>query len=118
MVGQEQQVLMEGFVAMACAIKKLMKIGKLKEDPIKDFLSAVSCGIINNETLLDLDYHEDSNADTDVNFVLVEKKEFQKFRFQQKKILFHSVILMKWIELSMAASKELFKIQKKAIEKS
>ena len=107
-----------GFVAMACAIKKLMKIGKLKEEPIKDFLAAVSCGIINNETLLDLDYHEDSNADTDANFVLAEKKGISEIQVSAEKNPFSLSNFNEMIELSMAASKELFKIQKKAIEKS
>ena len=40
--------------------------------PIKEFVAAVSCGIVGKEKLLDLDYEEDSSADTDSNFVITQ----------------------------------------------
>ena len=61
-----------GFVALELAIEKLIKQGKIRENPIKEFVAAVSCGIYQGEKILDVDYLEDSAAQADVNFVLTE----------------------------------------------
>ena len=61
-----------GFVAMYVAIQKLLKDGKLTENPIKEFVAAVSCDIYNGEAVLDVDYEEDSNSQVDMNFVMTE----------------------------------------------
>ncbi len=60
------------FVALYLAISKL----KLKENPIKDFVSAISVGIVNGVPMIDLDYIEDSKAEIDMNFVITGKGEF------------------------------------------
>lgn len=58
------------YVALQEAINYVMKIGLLKESPLIDSVSAISCGIYNGTPVLDLDYDEDSSAETDANFVL------------------------------------------------
>lgn len=60
------------FVALYMAMEKLKNEGKLEKNPIKEFVAAVSCGLKNNEVLLDLDYDEDSSADADTNFVITQ----------------------------------------------
>jgi ribonuclease PH len=59
-----------GFVALHQCIGFMMKTGMLAKSPIRDHVAAVSCGIVKGEPLLDLDYDEDSTAETDANFVL------------------------------------------------
>jgi ribonuclease PH len=59
------------YVALQLAFKHLMKIGMLKESPVTGQLAAISCGICEGTALLDLDYAEDSSAETDANFVMV-----------------------------------------------
>lgn len=59
-----------GYVALALAIEGLMKKGLLKKSPLIGQVAAVSCGIYQNEAVLDLDYDEDSTATMDANFVL------------------------------------------------
>lgn len=61
-----------GFIALYLAIQKLLKDKKIKENPIKEFVAAVSCGIHKGENILDVDYIEDSSAQADMNFVLTE----------------------------------------------
>ena len=56
------------YVALQMAFKHLMKIGMLKESPMSGQLAAISCGICDGTALLDLDYAEDSTAETDANF--------------------------------------------------
>ena len=55
--------------------KKLISEGKKTRNPIKNQVAAISCGIINEEIFIDLDYNEDSNATVDGNFVLTDNKE-------------------------------------------
>jgi len=59
-----------GFVALAGCIAFMKKTGMVTKSAIKDHVAAVSCGIVKGEALLDLDYAEDSTAETDANFVL------------------------------------------------
>lgn len=59
-----------GWVALRVAVNKLMKAGVIASDPIIDHVAAVSCGIYGGQSVLDLDYAEDSEAGTDGNFVL------------------------------------------------
>lgn len=59
-----------GFVALYLAIEKLLENKKLKVNPIKNFVAAVSCGIYKNVCVMDFDYEEDSNSECDLNFVM------------------------------------------------
>ncbi len=59
-----------GFMALKLAINHLIRVGLLSESPLKDTVAAVSCGIYQGTPVLDLDYAEDSEAETDANFVL------------------------------------------------
>ena len=63
------------WIALHDAIKHLMSQGKITQNPIKNQIAAISCGIINEEIFIDLDYNEDSNATVDGNFVLTDNKE-------------------------------------------
>ena len=56
-----------GYVALALALKRLQAEGVLKENPLQCAVAAISVGIVGGEPLLDLDYHEDSQADVDCN---------------------------------------------------
>ncbi|MET3561080.1 ribonuclease PH/non-canonical purine NTP pyrophosphatase (RdgB/HAM1 family) [Enterococcus rotai] len=65
------------FVAMKIAVAKMLKNGDLQEDPIKEYLAAVSAGILNDgQCVLDLDYTEDSTAAVDMNLVMTESGNF------------------------------------------
>lgn len=58
------------FVALGLALEKLIEAGTLTSAPIRDFVAAVSVGIVEGSILLDLCYEEDSNAEVDMNFVM------------------------------------------------
>src|SRR5215469_4639791 len=58
------------FVALGLALEKLVEAGTLTAVPLKDFVAAVSVGMVDGEILLDLCYEEDSRADVDTNFVM------------------------------------------------
>ncbi len=59
-----------GWVALRLAVNKLMKAGDVITEPVTDHIAAVSCGIYAGQSVLDLDYPEDSEAGVDGNFVI------------------------------------------------
>lgn len=59
-------------VALADALNKMVADGKLKKNPMKGMVAAVSVGIVNGEAVCDLEYIEDSAAETDMNVVMIE----------------------------------------------
>ncbi|HHI94592.1 MAG TPA: ribonuclease PH [Gammaproteobacteria bacterium] len=65
-----------GFVALADAMQHLVDAGKIKKNPIIGQVASVSVGIYNGIPVLDLDYDEDSNAETDMNVVMNDAGAF------------------------------------------
>ena len=59
-----------GYIALAQCIAYMKKTGMVTKPVLKDHVAAISCGIVKGEALLDLDYDEDSTAETDANFVM------------------------------------------------
>ena len=70
--GTRTAAISGAWVALRLAVQGLMKSGAIKDDPLTRKIAAVSCGICNGTPVLDLDYAEDSSADADANFVLIE----------------------------------------------
>jgi ribonuclease PH len=58
------------FVALGLAMEKLVEAGTLSAAPIRDFVAAISVGVVESAVLLDLSYEEDSQAEVDLNFVM------------------------------------------------
>ena len=69
-----------GFLALKIAVEKLLKDGKLKENPIIEPIGAISAGIVDGEVRLDLDYIEDSHAQVDSNIVLTKSGKIIEFQ--------------------------------------
>lgn len=70
-------------VALADALNKLVAAGKLKTNPMKGMVAAVSVGIVNGEAICDLEYIEDSAAETDMNVVMTEGAKGMKGAIQK-----------------------------------
>ncbi len=64
------------YVALAIAIQRMLKAGKLKKNPLHGQVAAVSVGIYSGTPVLDLDYPEDSEAETDMNIVMNDAGRF------------------------------------------
>ena len=69
-----------GFVALYQALQKMVAAEKLPENPVREFVAAISCGICDGAAVLDLDYAEDSSAQADTNFVLTESGKIVEIR--------------------------------------
>lgn len=105
-------------VALEIAIKKLMAEGKISENPIINRIAAISIGLVDNEPLLDLDYIEDSKAETDLNLVMSAKGEFIEIQGTGEESTFNRDQLNKMLDLGDAGIKRLFELQQKALDAS
>lgn len=65
-----------GFVALADCVRHLLENKKLEKNPLSGQVAAISVGLVNNQALLDLDYLEDSSAETDMNIIMNEHLKF------------------------------------------
>ena len=77
-----------GFVALFLAIEKIKKNYNIQKPIIKNFIGAVSAGIIDNKPLLDLDYNEDSMAEVDANFVICNSGEISEIQVTGEEYFF------------------------------
>jgi ribonuclease PH len=68
--GTRTAAITGGFVALSQCVAFMKKTGLMTAPIIKDHVAAISCGIVKGQPVLDLDYEEDSTAETDANFVL------------------------------------------------
>lgn len=100
-----------GWIALSLLIKSLLKNKILKENPIVDQISATSCGIYKGIEIIDLDYSEDSDADTDANFVISKSKNLIEVQATAEKGNFNKEQLNKMIDLASNESRNLFNIQ-------
>ena len=105
-----------GYVALCLAIKKLVQKGLIKKNPIKDFVAAISCGIVNEKILVDLDYDEDSAAQVDANFVLSKESGFSEIQISGEENTFNLNSVTEMIDKTEKSMKNIFKIQKDAIK--
>ena len=95
------------FVAFCEAAGYLKKQGMIKKIPISDVLAAVSVGVVENEELLDLNYHEDSNAAVDMNFVMTGAKRFVEIQGTAERMPFTKNRLNKLMEIAEKGIDEL-----------
>jgi len=104
------------WVALALAFKKLLRAGVLDQDPLKESLAAVSCGLVAGEILLDLTYEEDAMAEVDANFVLTGEGKVVEIQAAAEKDPFPWEIFDQMRKLAEKGIAELINIQKKVLE--
>ena len=102
-------------MATVLAMKKLKKEKLLDELPIKDYVAAVSVGIISGKKMLDLDYSEDSNADVDLNIVKTGSGGYVEVQGTAEQEPFDDKQLDGLLKLADKGIKELIALQKKTV---
>ena len=107
-----------GWVALKLATDSLLNAGVLNSDPIIEKMAAVSCGIYGNQAVLDLDYAEDSEAETDANFVLTGSNKMIEIQGSAEGSPFLRSELNVMTDLAEKGVKELLLIQEEAINQS
>ena len=103
------------WVALYQSVNFLLKSGKLIENPIFDQVAAISCGVCENQELVDLDYEEDSNAETDGNFVMTATNKIVEIQTTAEEKPFNKEQFLKLLNIAEISTKKLFKIQKDAL---
>jgi ribonuclease PH len=113
--GTRTAAITGGFVALSQCIGFMQKTGMIKGAVIKDHVAAVSCGIIKGEAMLDLDYSEDSTAETDANFVLTGSGGLVEIQGTAEGAPFSEEQLAQLLRLARKGIGELVELQKKAL---
>jgi len=104
------------YVALKDALDVLVKNGKLKENPIKTQVAAISVGMTEKTMLLDLCYEEDSSAEVDMNVIMTDKKEIIEVQGTAEKDPFSIDTMNKFVELAYKAIDELMQKQRDALK--
>lgn len=103
-------------VALCDALQAMKHKGIIAEIPLNFMIASVSVGIVNGEPVLDLDYKEDSNADTDMNVVMNENGDFIEVQGTAEKNIFSQSDLNKMLDLAKSGIAELIDHQKTALQ--
>lgn len=103
-------------VALHDAIAVLLKSGRVKKNPMKQLIASVSVGIYKGVPVLDLDYAEDSKAETDMNIVMTEQLRFIELQGTGEENDFDNAELQAMIALAEKGIAELLEKQKQALE--
>ena len=104
-----------GYVALAQAIKFMTRTGAVTKPVLKDYVAAVSCGIVAGTPVLDLDYAEDSTAQTDANFVITGAGGLVEIQGTAEGAPFSDEELATLLGLARKGIGELIGLQKKAL---
>ena len=104
------------FVALGLALQKLVDAGTLTSVPLRDFVAAVSVGIVDGEALLDLSYEEDSRADVDMNVVTTAGKKFVELQATAEHQAFDDTQLEKMMGLARKGIQVLLSKQKAVLK--
>ena len=105
------------YIALADAIDTLMVSGKLEKNPIYGAVASVSVGIYQGQSVIDLDYAEDSNAETDMNVVMNESGHFVEVQGTAEGHAFRREEMNSMLDLASDGIRELLELQASAREK-
>ena len=105
-----------GYVALALAIKKLLKEEIIEENPLIANVAAISVGKIDSELMVDLKYSEDSAAEVDMNVIMNKKGEFIEVQGTGEESTFTRTELNGLLDLAEASIKRIINLQDKVIE--
>ena len=103
------------YVALYLAVKKLKANYNIQKPILKDFIAAVSVGIINNKACLDLDYVEDSAAQVDANFVICESGKISEIQVTGEEYFFSYEQFQSIYKLAQKGIQQIIAKQKKVI---
>lgn len=115
--GTRTAAITGAWVALKMATAYLIEEGVLKSDPVYGQLAAISCGVIDGETRLDLEYEEDSSAEADANFVLTSDGGIVEIQATAEDRPMAEPDFLELFSLAKAGVAELSEIQRTALEK-
>jgi len=104
------------YVALHDALQGLVDSGKLERLPLVDSVAAISVGIVEGQSLLDLEYVEDSNADVDMNFVITGAGEFVEVQGTAEERPFSLTQMDAMRDMALKGCRDLTLMQRQALE--
>jgi len=113
--GTRTLALTGGFCALKQAVERVRGRGFVERDPLIEYVAATSVGIVDGEVLLDLDYSEDSRADTDMNLVLTESGRIVEIQATAEHVPFDFDEFSRMYNLAARAIGELIQLQQTSL---
>ena len=110
--GTRTAAITGGFVALGLAAQKLVQAGTLNTLPLRDFVCAISVGVVEGEPLLDLCYEEDSRADVDMNLVMTGSNQFVEVQASAERRVFDEAQLQRMMGLARQGLGSLLETQR------
>jgi len=104
-----------GFVALALALQGLQKRGLLKQNPLIVPVAAISCGIVDGQARLDLDYEEDSRAEVDANIIMTADGQLVELQASGEESTFSEAQFAAMLVLGKSGIAQLVKAQQTAL---
>lgn len=104
-----------GFVALHDAIQTLLTAGLINQNPVQWFVASVSVGVFQQTPVLDLDYAEDSQADTDMNIVMTEQTKFIEVQGTAEGHCFDNEELQNMLSLAKSGISQIIEKQKQCL---
>ena len=114
--GTRTAAITGAFVALAIAVQKLKEAGALKALPLRDMVAAVSVGMVDGRTMLDLSYEEDVGADVDMNVVMTGSGALVEVQGTAEGSPFSRSDLERLIDLAARGIRRLVKAQREALK--
>ncbi len=105
-----------GFVALFQAVQKLKKNYNIQQQIIKNYVAAISVGIVDNKPCLDLDYEEDSAAQVDANFVICDNEKLSEIQVTGEEFFFSSDQYQELYKLAQIGINQIISKQKNVLE--
>ena len=105
-----------GFVALYQAVEKLKKNYNIQQQIIKNYVAAISVGIVDNKACLDLDYEEDSSAQVDANFVICDNEKLSEIQVTGEEFFFSSDQYQELYKLAQIGINQIISKQKNVLE--
>ena len=105
-----------GWVALRLAVNKLLKAREIVSDPLIHPVAAVSCGIYAGQSVLDLDYPEDSDAGVDGNFIMMSNKQLIEVQMSAEGSTYSRDQMMQLLDLAEKGVAELVTAQADALK--
>jgi ribonuclease PH len=103
------------YVAMALAIRKMIEQKRLRDDPLRGQVAAISAGVVKGVPMLDLDYSEDAGADVDFNVVMTDAHAFVEIQGTAEGQPFMPATLDEILVLASTGLDQLFAAQRQAL---
>ena len=105
-----------GFVALYQAVEKLKKNYNIQQQIIKNYVAAISVGIVDNKPCLDLDYEEDFSAQVDANFVICDNEKLSEIQVTGEEFFFSSDQYQELYKLAQIGINQIISKQKNVLE--